>query len=165
MARFQGGFDIVTGRPVRTIQLPENRPFSRRGRGVLLLYQARFAMVHPAIGRAPHPTDLSAQARIYWENEAALHIFEFSLLRGLGGDAYVAVVEAFRRALRKEGDLLTRPERVLGRRERHAFAQAFGPVDDGELHLWGSVAYRNAIQLTLGDQAAFAEHLRRQAAG
>jgi len=33
------------------------------------------------------------------------------------------------------------------------------------LHLWASVAYRNAIQLTLQDQISFAEHLRRQSAG
>jgi hypothetical protein len=165
MARFRGGLDIATGRPVRTIQLPANRPLSRQGRGVLLLYQARFAMVHRAVQRAPHPADLGVQAQIYWESEAALHIFEFSLLRGLGGDAYTAAVEVFRRALQKEGDLLTQPQRVLGRRERKAFAQVFGAVDDEELHLWASAAYRNAIQLTLRDQVAFAEHLRRQAAG
>lgn len=163
MPRFQGGWDIANDHPVRTLQLPANRPLSRRGRGVLLLYQARFAMVKRAVEPMPDPTDLSVQAQTYWESEAALHVFEFSLLRGLGGDAYTAAVEAFLRALRKEGDLLARPNQVLRRRERTALAQVFGEIDEEELHLWASVAYRNAIQLTLRDQASFAEHLRRQA--
>ncbi|MFI6274599.1 hypothetical protein [Streptomyces sp. NPDC050988] len=161
MPRFQGAWDIANGHPVRTIELPANRPLSRRGRGVLLLYQARFAMVNRAL--LPDPADLSVQAQIYWEGEAALHVFEFSLLRGLGGDAYTAAVEAFRRALQKEGGLLARPNRILRRHERKALAQVFGEVDEEELHLWASVAYRNAIQLNLPDQTSFAEHLRRQA--
>ncbi|MDY7087053.1 MAG: hypothetical protein SYR96_18295 [Actinomycetota bacterium] len=164
MPRFQGGWDIANGHPVRTIELPVNRPLSRRGRGVLLLYQARFAMVNRAVQRAPDPANLSLQAQIYWESEAALHVFEFSLLRGLGGDAYTTAVEAFQRALHKEGDLLSRPNRILRHRERKALAQVFGDIDEAELHLWASVAYRNAIQLHLRDQPAFAEHLRRQAA-
>jgi hypothetical protein len=163
MPRFQGGWDIANGHPVRTIELPANRPLSRRGRGVLLLYQARFAMVNRAVKLMPDPADLSVQAQIYWEGEAALHVFEFSLLRGLGGDAYTAAVEAFRRALHKEGDLLARPNRILRRRERKALAQVFGEIDEEELDLWASVAYRNAIQLDLRDQTLFAEHLRNQA--
>ncbi|WP_148083458.1 hypothetical protein [Micromonospora sp. Llam0] len=125
---------------------------SRRGRGVLLLFEARHTMnVHTVpVGPVRPPG--------YWQSEAALHVFEFGLL----GGGYVAAVDVFLARLRRTGDLLDRPERVLNRRQRKALAEPFGSIDDVELHLWASVAYRNAIYLALGGQAAFAEHLRSQ---
>lgn len=97
----------------------------------------------------------------YWQSEAALHIFEFGLLRALSG-GYEAAVDAFLATLRRTGDLLDRPDRVLNRRQRKALAEPFGRIDDFELHLWASVAYRNATYRALGSQEAFAEHLRSQ---
>ncbi|MEV2238305.1 hypothetical protein [Micromonospora sp. NPDC049891] len=154
MPSFAGAVDVATGQPVRTLRLPSGgRPLSRLGRGVLLLFEARHTMLIRQVGQ---PRD--------WESEAALHLFEFGMLEELGGPAYTTAVATYLDALRREGDLLARPQKVLDRRQRKALAQIFGDIDDQELHLWGSVAYRNAIMLMLGSQAAFAEHLRRQAA-
>ena len=111
-------------------------------------------------GNSPASTTCGSTAS---SSEAALHIFEFGLLEEIGGAAYLSAVAAYLQALRKEGDLLAQPQKVLGRRERQTLAGVFGDVDDEELHLWGSVAYRNAIMLALGSQSAFAEHLRVQA--
>ncbi|MBX7268130.1 hypothetical protein KIF24_20205 [Micromonospora sp. Llam7] len=153
MPSYAGAVEVAAGRPVRTLRLPSSRrPLSRLGRGVLLLFEARYAML---VRHVQRPRD--------WESEAALHMFEFGMLEELGGDGYVSAVAAHLAALRKEGDLLARPDKILGRRQRKALAGVFGKIDDEELHLWGSVAYRNAIMLGLGGQAAFAEHLRRQA--
>jgi len=153
MPSYAGGVDVAAGRPVRTLKLPSShRPLSRLGRGVLLLFEARHAMLIRSVKRPPD-----------WESEAALHIFEFGVLEEIGGAAYMLAVAAFLQALRKEGDLLARPQKVLSRSERKSLAGVFGDIDDEELHLWGSVAYRNAIMRTLGSQSAFAEHLRLQA--
>jgi hypothetical protein len=157
MPSYAGALDLTSGEPVRTLRLPlGGRSLSRTGRGILLLFEARHAMnVHVVPGPVRTPG--------YWESEAALHIFEFGLLRALG-DGYDRAVQAFLDRLRKAGDLLDRPQRVLNRRQRRALAEPFGNIDDEELHLWGSVAYRNAIFLALGgDEAAFAAHLRAQA--
>ncbi|MEG3636676.1 hypothetical protein [Micromonospora palythoicola] len=153
MPSFAGAVDVATGQPVRTLRLPSpRRPLSRLGRGILLLFEARHAMLIRHVKRPPD-----------WESEAALHAFEFGLLEELGGAGYTSAVAACLEALRREGDLLARPQKVLDRRRRKALAQVFGDIDDEELHLWASVAYRNAIMQMLGSQAAFAEHLRRQA--
>jgi len=153
MPSYAGGVDLAAGRPVRTLRLPSGRrPLSRRGRGILLLFEARHAMTVRVVERDPD-----------WESEAALHIFEFGMLEELGGDAYTSSVAVFLDALRKEGDLLARPDKALGRRQSKTLAGVFGDIDDEELHLWGSVAYRNAIMRMLGSQSAFAEHLRMQA--
>jgi hypothetical protein len=150
MPSYAGGVDVAAGRPVRTLKLPSShRSLSRLGRGVLLLFEARHAMLVRHVQRPPD-----------WESEAALHVFEFGMLEEIGGSAYTAAVTAYLQALRKEGDLLARPQKVLSRRERGPLAGVFGDIDDEELHLWGSVAYRNAIMLTLGSQSAFAEYLR-----
>ncbi len=147
-----GALDLVTGRPVRTLHLPSShRPLSRRGRGILLLFETRHAMLTRYVGPS---TD--------WQSEAALHIFEFGILEELGGDAYTSAVTAYLQALHKEGDLLARPRKVLGRNQLKTLARIFGDIDDEEVHLWASVAYRNAILLMLGSQSAFAEHLRHQ---
>ncbi|MDG4765634.1 hypothetical protein O7632_16230 [Solwaraspora sp. WMMD406] len=153
---FRGAFDVSSGEPVRTLRLPTgSAPLSRRGRGILLLFEARHTMnVHIV----PGP---DAASPGYWQSEAALHVFEFGLLSALGG-GYEAAVDAFLATLRRTGDLLDRPERVLNRRQRKALAEPFGDIDDFELHLWALVAYRNAIYLALGSQEAFAEHLRLQ---
>lgn len=154
MPSYSGGLDLSTGQPVRVIRVPTGvRPLSRRGRGVLLLHQARYAMGKHYV---PGPTKPLG----HWEAEAALHIFEFGLLHAIGGAAYDTAVGAFVTALRGEGDLLERPERVLDRRQLAALAEVFDGADDEEVHLWGSVAYRNAILALLGSQAAFAEYLR-----
>ncbi|MEV4711231.1 hypothetical protein [Micromonospora sp. NPDC049374] len=152
MPSFAGAVDVAAGQPVRTLRLPSSRrPLSRLGRGILLLFEARHVMLIRHVQRTPD-----------WESEAALHLFEFGMLEELGGPAYTSAVAAYLDALRREGELLARPQKVLGRRERLALAGIFGGIDDEELHLWGSVAYRNAIMVMLGSQAAFAEHLRRQ---
>ncbi|MFD1080422.1 hypothetical protein [Micromonospora andamanensis] len=153
MPSFAGAVDIAAGQPVRTLRLPSSRrPLSRLGRGILLLFEARHTMLTRQVQQ---PRD--------WESEAALHVFEFGMLEEIGGLAYTSAVAAYLDALRREADLLARPQKVLDRKRRKALAQVFGDIDDAELHLWGSVAYRNAIKLMLGSQAAFAEHLRRQA--
>ena len=82
----------------------------------------------------------------------------------VAGRHYQEAVAAYLQALRREGDLLAGPHKVLDRRRRKALSLAFGGLDDEELHLWASVAYRNAILVLLGDLRAFAVHLRRQAA-
>ncbi|WBB69205.1 hypothetical protein [Micromonospora sp. WMMD812] len=149
--------DVLTGQPVRTIRLPVGEPaLSRPGRGVLLLYQARYAM---GLRYVPGP----AKPLNYWEHEAALHIFEFGLLRAVAGDAYQAAVRSFLDALVAEGSLLERPQNVLDRRQRAALGRVFDGADEREVHLWGSVAYRNAIQLALGSHQAFVEYLRARA--
>jgi len=151
---YVGAIDVLTGRPVRTIRLPVSKPaLSRAGRGVLLLYQARYAMWSRHVPGPAKPLN-------YWESEASLQIFEFQLLRAIGGDTYTAAVQAFLDALAAAGDLLDRPQDVLDRRHRAALGRVFRDADDAELHLWGSVAYRNAIQLSLGSPQAFAEYLR-----
>ncbi|GIJ22447.1 hypothetical protein [Micromonospora lutea] len=153
MPSYAGAVDVATAQPVRTLRLPSSRrPLSRLGRGILLLFETRHAMLNRQVQRVKH-----------WESEAALHVFEFGMLEELGGTAYTSAVDAYLDALRREGDLLARPQKVLRRGQRKALAGVFGRIDDEELHLWGSVAYRNAIMLMLGSQAAFAEHLRRQA--
>ncbi|MBQ1024050.1 hypothetical protein [Micromonospora sp. C95] len=153
MPSFAGAVEVAAGQPVRTLRLPSSRrPLSRLGRGILLLFEARHVMLIRHVQREPD-----------WESEAALHLFEFGMLEELGGPAYTSAVAAHLDALRREGALLARPQQVLDRRERRALAGIFGDIDDEELHLWGSVAYRNAIMVMLGSQAAFAEHLRRQA--
>lgn len=154
---YAGAVDIGSGRPTRTIQLPSpQRQMSARGRGVLLLFETRHAMGQRVVPAAE-------KSAIDWQSEAGLHVFEFGLLRGIGGEAYESAVGAYVQALRKTGDLLARPEKVLDRRRRDGLARVFGDIDDRELHLWASVAYRNAIMLMLGDLQAFAEHLRFQA--
>ncbi|MFI7550936.1 hypothetical protein ACIBQ2_14420 [Micromonospora sediminimaris] len=153
MPSFAGAVDVAAGQPVRTLRLPSSRrPLSRLGRGILLLFEARHVMLIRHVQRTPD-----------WESEAALHLFEFGMLEELGGPAYTSAVAAYLDALRREGELLARPHKVLDRRARKALAGIFGGLDDEELHLWGSVAYRNAIMVMLGSQSAFAEHLRRQA--
>ncbi|WBB51991.1 hypothetical protein [Verrucosispora sp. WMMD573] len=153
MPNFAGAVDVAAGRPVRTLRLPSSRrPLSRLGRGILLLFEARHVMLIRHVQRDPD-----------WESEAALHLFEFGMLEELGGPAYTSAVAAYLNALRREGELLARPQKVLDRRARRALAGIFGGLDDEELHLWASVAYRNAIMVMLGSQSAFAEHLRRQA--
>jgi len=151
-----GAFDAASGEPIRTLRLPTgSAPLSRGGRGILLLFEARHTMnVHTVpVGPVRPPG--------YWQSEAALHVFEFGLLSALGG-GYEAAVGVFLARLRRTGELLDHPERVLNRRQRKALAEPFGRIDDVELHLWASVAYRNAIYLALGSQEAFAEHLRSQ---
>ena len=156
MPSYAGALDLAAGAPIRSLCLPlTGKPLSRRGRGVLLLFEARHAM---GVRFVPGPTKPPG----YWESEAALHIFEFGLLRTPDG-GYDEAVGAFVDALRKAGNLLDRPQKVLNRRQRRALAEPFGAIDDEELHLWGSVAYRNAIFLALGSQEAFAAHLRAQA--
>ncbi|WFE20725.1 hypothetical protein O7621_23025 [Solwaraspora sp. WMMD937] len=151
-----GSFDVASGEPVRTLRLPTgSAPLSRRGRGVLLLFEARHTMnVHTVPVGPGKPSG-------YWQSEAALHVFEFGLLGALGG-GYETAVNVFLARLRRTGELLDHPERVLNRRQRKALAEPFGRIDDVELHLWASVAYRNAIYVALGSQEAFAEHLRSQ---
>lgn len=153
---YAGAIDLVSGEPIRTLRLPlAKRPLSRPGRGILLLFEARHAMgIHFVPGPAKPPG--------YWESEAALHIFEFGLLRALGG-GYDAAVAAYLDKLRGTGELLDRPQKVLSRQQRKALAGPFGAIDSQELHLWASVAYRNAIYIALGSQEAFAAHLRNQA--
>jgi len=159
MPVYVGAIDVLTGQPVRTIRLPVNGPaLSRAGRGVLLLYQTRYAMGARHVPGAAKPLN-------YWEAEAALHVFEFQLLRATAGDAYTAAVQAFLDALAEAGDMLDRPQDVLDRRHRTALGRVFRDADDWELHLWGSVAYRNAIQLSLGSPQAFAEYLRAAQSG
>ena len=159
MPVYVGAIDVLTGQPVRTIRLPVNGPtLSRPGRGVLLLYQTRYAM---GSRHVPGP----AKPLNYWEAEAALNIFEFQLLRATAGDAYAAAVQAFLDALAAAGDMLDRPQDVLDRRHRTALGRVFRDADNWELHLWGSVAYRNAIQLSLGSPQAFAEYLRAAQSG
>ncbi|MDG4771568.1 hypothetical protein [Solwaraspora sp. WMMD792] len=151
-----GSFDVASGEPIRTLRLPTgSAPLSRRGRGVLLLFEVRHTMNVHAVPVGP------GKPPGYWQSEAALHVFEFGLLSALGG-GYEAAVNVFLAKLRHTGELLDRPERVLNRRQRKALAEPFGRIDDVELHLWASVAYRNAIYLALGSQEAFAEHLRSQ---
>lgn len=158
MPSYAGAVDLVGAAPVRTLRLPApRRPLSTTGRGVLLLFQARHAM-----GR--HVAAAPERDSAYWESEAALNVFEFTLLERVAGRRYQDAVAAYVQALRREGDLLARPHRVLDRRRRKALSAAFGGLDDEELHLWASVAYRNAILVLLGDLTAFAAHLRRQAA-
>ncbi|MDG4759000.1 hypothetical protein [Micromonospora sp. WMMD710] len=157
MPSYAGAVDLVGAAPVRTLRLPApRRPLSATGRGVLLLYEARHAM-----GR--HVAAAPERDSAYWESEAALHVFEFTLLERVAGRHYQDAVAAYVQALRREGDLLARPHKVLDRRRRKALSTAFGGLDDEELHLWASVAYRNAILVLLGDPTAFAAHLRRQA--
>ncbi|WFE27963.1 hypothetical protein O7623_01790 [Solwaraspora sp. WMMD791] len=151
-----GSFDVAYGEPIRTLRLPTgSAPLSRRGRGILLLFEARHTMNVHAVPVGP------GKPPGYWQSEAALHVFEFGLLSALGG-GYETAVNVFLAKLRRTGDLLDRPERVLNRRQRKALAEPFGNIDDFELHLWASVAYRNATYLALGSQEAFAEHLRSQ---
>ncbi|MFY1637839.1 hypothetical protein ACN27F_31965 [Solwaraspora sp. WMMB335] len=137
----------AAGEPIRTLRLPiGGAPLSRRGRGILLLFEARHAMnIHVVPGPDP------ASSPGYWQSEAALHVFEFGLLGALGG-GYETAVNVFLAKLRRTGDLLDRPERVLNRRQRKALAEPFGDIDDVELHLWASAAYRNAIYLALGSR-------------
>ncbi|MEU5911840.1 hypothetical protein [Micromonospora sp. NPDC047527] len=158
MPTYAGAVDLSAAAPVRTLRLPApRRPLSATGRGVLLLYEARHAM-----GR--HVATAPERDSAYWESEAALHIFEFTLLERVAGRHYQEAVAAYVQALRRAADLLARPHKVLDRRRRKALSTAFGGLDDEELHLWASVAYRNAILVLLGDPQAFAVHLRRQAA-
>ncbi|MGW3602052.1 hypothetical protein [Micromonospora sp. NPDC005161] len=158
MPSYSGALDLTGAAPVRTLRLPApRRPLSTTGRGVLLLYEARHAMGRH-VASAPERDDA------YWESEAALNVFEFTLLERVAGRHYQEAVAAYLQALRREGDLLARPHKVLDRRHRKALSLAFGGLDDEELHLWASVAYRNAILVLLGDLKAFAAHLRRQAA-
>ncbi|MEV4656043.1 hypothetical protein [Micromonospora sp. NPDC049301] len=157
MPSYAGAVDLTGAAPVRTLRLPApRRPLSTTGRGVLLLYEARHAM-----GR--HVAGAPERNEAYWESEAALNVFEFTLLERVAGRHYQEAVAAYLQALRREGDLLARPHKVLDRRRRKALSLAFGGLDDEELHLWASVAYRNAILVLLGDLKAFAAHLRRQA--
>ncbi|WP_406076606.1 hypothetical protein [Micromonospora sp. NBC_00858] len=157
MPSYGGAVDLTGAAPVRTLRLPApRRPLSTTGRGVLLLYEARHAM-----GR--HHASAPERDSAYWESEAALNVFEFTLLERVAGRPYQDAVAAYLQALRREGDLLARPHKVLDRRRRKALSAAFGGLDDEELHLWASVAYRNAILVLLGDLQAFAAHLRRQA--
>ncbi|WP_445317070.1 hypothetical protein [Micromonospora sp. ZYX-F-536] len=157
MPSYAGALDLTRATPVRTLRLPApRRPLSTTGRGVLLLYEARHAM-----GR--HHAGAPERDSAYWESEAALNVFEFTLLERVAGRHYQDAVAAYLQALRREGDLLARPHKVLDRRRRKALSMAFGGLDDEELHLWASVAYRNAILVLLGDLQAFAAHLRRQA--
>jgi hypothetical protein len=154
---YAGAVDLATGAPARTLRLPMvRRPLSRLGRGVLLLFEAQHAMRIRSI-------PVSANVGADWEAEAALHIFEFGLLGRF--DGYRDAVEVYGDRLARAGDLLARPGSVLSRRQRRALAEPFGRIDDEELHLWASVAYRNAIYLTFGrDVGTFAAHLRAQAA-
>ncbi|MGV9212349.1 hypothetical protein ACTFTM_10865 [Micromonospora sp. RB23] len=157
MPTYAGAVDLTVAAPVRTLRLPTpRRPLSTTGRGVLLLYEARHAM-----GR--HVASAPVRDSAYWDSEAALHVFEFTLLERVAGRHYQEAVAAYLQALRREGDLLARPQKVLDRRRRKALSLAFGGLDDEELHLWASVAYRNAILELLGDLKAFAAHLRHQA--
>lgn len=153
---FAGAVDVSTAEPTRTLRLPMNaHPLSRLGRGVVLLFEARHLECTHAVSDARLP-------RRDWEAEADLHVFEFDLLARFGG--YRAAVTAFRDRLLVQGDLLERPDRVLSRRQRRALAEPFGSVDDNELDLWTSVAYRNAIYLCLScNVSAFATHLQHQA--
>ncbi|SCE71462.1 hypothetical protein GA0070607_0682 [Micromonospora coriariae] len=158
MPSYAGALDLTGAAPVRTLRLPApRRPLSTTGRGVLLLYEARHAMGRH-VASAPERNDA------YWESEAALNVFEFTVLERVAGRHYQEAVAAYLQALRREGDLLTRPHKVLDRRRRKALSLAFGGLDNEELRLWASVAYRNAILMLLGDLRAFAAHLRRQAA-
>ncbi|MEH1164226.1 hypothetical protein V6V47_02425 [Micromonospora sp. CPCC 205539] len=157
MPSYAGAVDLTSAAPVRTLRLPTpRRPLSTTGRGVLLLYEARHAMGRHHVG-APQ------RDSAYWASEAALHVFEFTLLERVAGRHYQDAVAAYLQALRREGGLLARPQKVLDRRRRKALSLAFGGLDDEELHLWASVAYRNAILELLGDLGAFAAHLRAQA--
>ncbi|WP_405425570.1 hypothetical protein [Micromonospora sp. NBC_00617] len=157
MPTYAGAVDLTAAAPVRTLRLPSpRRPLSTTGRGVLLLYEARHAM-----GR--HVASAPVRDAAYWDSEAALNVFEFTLLERVAGRHYQEAVAAYLQALRREGDLLARPHKVLDRRRRKALSLAFGGLDDEELHLWASVAYRNAILELLGDLKAFAVHLRLQA--
>jgi hypothetical protein len=157
MPTYAGAVDLTAAAPVRTLRLPApRRPLSTTGRGVLLLYEARHAM-----GR--HVASAPVRDSAYWDSEAALNVFEFTLLERVAGRHYQEAVAAYLQALRREGDLLARPHKVLDRRRRKALSLAFGGLDDEELHLWASVAYRNAILELLGDLKAFAAHLRNQA--
>jgi hypothetical protein len=153
---YAGAVDIATTEPARTLRLPMTpHPLSRLGRGILLLFEARHAMHTRSVPVSPgHVSD--------WVSEAALHVFEFDLLARFNG--YQQAVETFRERLDRAGDLLDRPRKVLNRGQRRALAEPFGRIDDEELHLWASVAYRNAIFITLGrDLGAFAMHLQAQA--
>ncbi|WP_435207950.1 hypothetical protein [Micromonospora sp. bgisy143] len=157
MPTYAGAVDLTAAAPVRTLRLPvPRRPLSTTGRGVLLLYEARHAM-----GR--HMASAPVRDSAYWDSEAALNVFEFTLLERVAGRHYQEAVAAYLQALRREGDLLARPHKVLDRRRRKALSHAFGGLDDEELHLWASVAYRNAILELLGDLKAFAAHLSHQA--
>jgi hypothetical protein len=152
---YVGAWDVVQRRPMRTIHLPMDNPkrLSRLGGGVVLLYQTRHAMGIPQV---PSPV----RQEPYWQREAALHVFEFGLLRTVAGRAYEDAVSSFEAALAREDDMLEFPGQVLSRPQLAALSAAFAHAQDWEAHVWGAVAHRNALLNVLGGEQAYAGYLR-----
>jgi hypothetical protein len=151
---YMGSMDLTGAAPMRTIRLPvKNKDrLSHLGAGIMLLYQTRYAMnVHRVPGEVRPPN--------HWANVAALHVFEFDMLRVAVGKAYESAVLSFSEALGREGDLLDQPGKVLSHRHRKELASALGDAQRWEVHLWSIVAYRNAIMNFLGGPLEFATFL------
>jgi hypothetical protein len=146
---YVGGMDMSSGRPLQGIFLPELsgvRPLSEVGRAISLLYQARYAM------RRLSPEEPSRQSTLYWEHEADLTRLQADLMAAVAPEAYRTVLHTYLDPLRREGELLAHPERLMGRRTRRALSEIFGDISRDEAHLWGTHAYLDAIRTYLGDE-------------
>ena len=122
------------------IYLP-NSTLSRQGKGVVLLHEAKHAIneIEKLYDRQ-NPDS-------HWIEEAEVYIFEFDVLRALGGDAYSKLIDN-----EMELEPLNDEEKykIQDKKAAELWKVMFGKdINDSEIHLWNWIAQLNARWLFL----------------
>ncbi len=117
------------------IYLP-NSTLSRKGKGVILLHEAKHAVNE--IEKLYNRQDPES----HWIEEAEVYIFEFDILKALGGDAYSKLIDD-EMALEPLND--EEKYKAQDVKAAELWKAMFGEdISDGEIHLWNWIAQLNA---------------------
>lgn len=117
------------------IYLP-NSKLSRQGKGVILLHEAQHAINE--IEKRYDRQDPNS----HWIEEAEVYIFEFDVLKALGGDAYSKLIDD-EMALEPMND--NEKYKTQDEKAAELWKVMFGEdIDDSEISLWNWIAQLNA---------------------